>query len=67
MNTLSNLQLQVTGLEGAEGKDHLVFVKTGEVKNVLIGSLAGPESPSPCSHNTKLRAIGSGLIGDGFS
>lgn len=26
-----------------------------------MGSLAGPESPSPCSHRTKLRAIGSGF------
>lgn len=51
----------MTGLEGAEGNDHLVFLNSGEVKRVLMGSLAGPESPSPWSHNTKLRAMGSGL------
>jgi hypothetical protein len=49
----------VTGLEGAEGKDQTVFLNSGELKRVLMGSLAGPESPSPCSHRTKLRAIGS--------
>lgn len=47
-------------MEGAEGKDHLVSAKTAEVKNVLIGSLAGPESPLPWSHSMKLRAIGPG-------
>lgn len=26
------------------------------MKRVLIGSFAGPESPKPCSHKTKLRA-----------
>lgn len=48
--------MQVTGAEGAEGKDHLVFLNSGEVNNVLMGSLAGPESPRPCSHRIKLRA-----------
>jgi hypothetical protein len=59
-----NLQLQVTGLEGAEGKDQIVFLNSGEVKRDLMGSLAGPESPNPCSQRTKLRAIESGF---GFS
>lgn len=59
-----DLQLQVTGLEGAEGKDHLVALKRGEVKRVLMGSLAGPESPNPWSHRMKLRAMGIG--GRGF-
>lgn len=52
------LQLQVTGLLGAEGKDHLVSLNSGEVKRVLMGSLAGPESPKPWSHNIKFRAMG---------
>jgi hypothetical protein len=56
-----NLQLQVTGLEGAEGKDQIVFLNSGEVKRDLMGSLAGPESPNPCSQRTKLRAIESGF------
>lgn len=42
-----NLQLHVTGFDGADGKDHLVFLNSGEVKRVLMGSLAGPESPNP--------------------
>jgi len=50
------LQLQETGAIGAEGKDHLVVRNSGEVKRVLMGSLAGPESPNPWSHSTKLRA-----------
>ena len=28
---------------------------SGKEKKVQIGSLAGPESPRPCSHNKKLR------------
>lgn len=42
-----NLQLHVTGFDGADGKDQLVFLNSGEVKRVLRGSLAGPESPNP--------------------
>lgn len=42
-----NVQLQVTGFEGAEGKDQIAFLNSGEVKRVLMGSLAGPESPKP--------------------
>lgn len=41
------LLLQVTGWEGAEGKDQRVFLNSGEVNRVLMGSLAGPESPNP--------------------
>lgn len=57
-----SVQLQVTGFEGAEGKDQMVFLNSGEVKNVFMGSLAGPESPKPWSHRTKLRAMESGGV-----
>lgn len=50
-----DLQLQVTGWDGAEGKDQRVLANWDEVKSVLMGSLAGPESPRPCSHKMKLR------------
>ncbi|KAG0493346.1 hypothetical protein HPP92_004340 [Vanilla planifolia] len=47
------------------GKDHLLFLNSGVVKKVRMGSLAGPESPSPCSQRMKLRVIaGSGLGGE---
>lgn len=59
----NSIQLQVTGAEGAEGKDHLASLNSGEVKRILMGSLAGPESPKPWSHRIKLRAIGSPLLG----
>jgi hypothetical protein len=39
--------LQETGFGGAEGKSHLVFLNSWDLKSVLMGSLAGPESPSP--------------------
>ena len=52
-----NLRLQVTELEGAEGKDQVVFLNSGEVKRDLMGSLAGPESPNPCSQTIKLRLL----------
>ena len=61
-----NVQLQVTGLVGAVGKDQFVFLNSGEVKRVLMGSFAIPESPNPWSHKMKLRAIESGLLEDGF-
>lgn len=62
-----NLQLQETGVDGAVGKDHLVFRNSGEVKRDLMGSLAGPESPNPWSQRTKLRAaIDAGLGEDWF-
>lgn len=51
----------MTGFEGAEGNFHMVFLNSGEVKRVLMGSLAGPESPNPWSHKTKLRAMESGF------
>jgi len=57
----------VTGLGGAEGKDHLVSLNSGEVKRVLMGSLAGPESPNPWSQRTKLRAAMEGGAGAGGS
>lgn len=61
-----NLQLHVTGLEGAEGKDQEVRLNSGEVKKFLIGSLAGPESPNPWSQRMKLRAaMGSRVEEDG--
>lgn len=61
IKTQKDSQLQVTGFEGAEGNFHMVFLNSGEVKRVLIGSLAGPESPNPWSHKIKLRAMGSGF------
>lgn len=36
----------------------MVSLNSGEVKRVLMGSLAGPESPKPWSHNIKFRAMG---------
>lgn len=42
-----NLQLHVTGFDGADGKDQMVLLNSGEVKRVLMGWLAGPESPNP--------------------
>lgn len=56
----------MTGLLRAEGKDHLVSLNSGEVKRVLMGSLAGPESPKPWSHKMKLRAMGSCWFKYGF-
>lgn len=53
----SIVQLQETGFDGAEGKSHLVFLNSGDLKSVLIGSFAGPESPSPWSHKMKVRAM----------
>ena len=47
--------MQETGERGAEGKDHLVRRNSGAEKKSRMGSLAGPESPRPCSHSTKLR------------
>lgn len=47
--------MQETGERGAEGKDHLVRRNSGAEKKLRMGSLAGPESPRPCSHSTKLR------------
>ena len=49
-NKDSNLLLQVTELEGAEGKDQVVFLNSGEVKRDLMGSLAGL---SPLIHVAK--------------
>lgn len=51
-----HLQLQETGWLGAEGKAHLVRLNAESEKKLLIGSFAGPESPSPWSQSTKLRA-----------
>lgn len=36
-NPKKNLQLQVTGFEGAEGKDHLEELNSGELKRFLMG------------------------------
>lgn len=47
--------MQETGALGAEGNAHLVRRNSGAEKKVRMGSLAGPESPRPCSHSTKLR------------
>lgn len=47
--------MQETGEFGAEGNAHLVRRNSGAEKKLRMGSLAGPESPSPCSHSTKLR------------
>lgn len=43
-----------TGARGAEGNDHLASRNSGAEKRLRMGSLAGPESPRPCSHTTKL-------------
>jgi hypothetical protein len=47
--------LQETAALGAEGNAHLVWRNSGDLKKARMGSLAGPESPRPCSHSTKLR------------
>jgi hypothetical protein len=47
--------LQETAALGAEGNAHLVWRNSGDLKKARMGSLAGPESPRPCSHRTKLR------------
>jgi hypothetical protein len=47
--------LHDTGARGAEGNDHLASRNSGAEKRLRMGSLAGPESPRPCSHSTKLR------------
>ena len=47
--------MQETGARGAEGNDHLASRNSGAEKRLRMGSLAGPESPRPCSHSTKLR------------
>lgn len=41
-------------------------LNSGEVKRVLMGSLAGPESPNPWSQRTKLRAMEVGFGAGGF-
>lgn len=56
----THLQLHETGEWGAEGKSHFMVLNSGEAKRVLMGSLAGPESPSPWSQRMKLRAAAIG-------